>query len=79
MNSFNTIIILALIPLILSIGIIPSLSFADHHMIMSPRKQMANGVAAEDVICKEGLALCMCVHVCMCVCECVWCGHTCDL
>jgi len=50
-------VIFALIPLILSIGITPSLSFADHHMIMSPRKQMANGVAAEDVICKTGLTL----------------------
>jgi len=50
-------IVLFLIPLILSIGITPSLSFADHHMVMSPRKQMANGVAAEDVVCKAGLAL----------------------
>jgi len=56
--SFMKVVLLfVLIPLILSIGITPSLSFADHHMVMSPRKQMANGVAAEDVICKAGLAL----------------------
>ncbi len=35
----------------------PALSFADQHMVMSPRKQMENGVSAEDVICKESLKL----------------------
>lgn len=30
---------------------------ADSHMIMSPRKQMESGVAAEDVVCKSGLVL----------------------
>ena len=44
-------------PLILSIGLISSHSFADQHLIMSPKKQMANGVAAEDVICKGGYTL----------------------
>jgi hypothetical protein len=37
----------------------PSLSGinADSHVIMSPKKQMASGVAAEDVECKTGLVL----------------------
>jgi len=37
----------------------PSLSGinADNHEIMSPKKQMASGVAAEDVTCKTGLVL----------------------
>ncbi|MDH3676940.1 MAG: DUF1254 domain-containing protein, partial [Nitrosopumilus sp.] len=43
-----------LIPLILSIGITPALSFAE---IDSPRKQMQDGIAAEEVVCKSGLAL----------------------
>ena len=47
--------ILALIPLILSLGIIPALSFAE--TVDSPRQQMGNGIAPEDVICKSGLAL----------------------
>ena len=47
--------IIALVPLILSIGILPSVVFAED--IDSPRKQMANGVSAEDVICKGGLTL----------------------
>ena len=47
-------IIFALIPLILSIGITPA--FAAHN-VMSPYQQIKNGVAAEDVICKSGLAL----------------------
>lgn len=48
-------LILALIPLILSIGITPA--FAAQHEIMSPYHQIKNGVTAEDVICKSGLAL----------------------
>ena len=44
-------IIFALIPLILSISIIPA--FAVQHDLMSPYQQMKNGVAAEDVQCKE--------------------------
>lgn len=48
-------IIFALIPLILSIGITPA--FAAQHDIMSPYHQIKNGVLAEDVICKSGLAL----------------------
>ncbi len=49
------IIIFALIPLILSLGIIPALSFAE--TIDYPRQQMADGIAAEDVVCKSGLVL----------------------
>jgi len=47
--------ILVIIPLILSIGIVSAISFAEN--IDSPRKQMVNGVTAEDVICKSGFAL----------------------
>ena len=47
-------VIFALIPLILSIGITPAISFGE---IDSPRKQMANGIAPEDVVCKSGLTL----------------------
>ena len=47
-------ILFTLIPLILSISIVPV--FADHE-VMSPYQQIKNGVAAEDVICKSGLAL----------------------
>lgn len=42
--------------LLSTIAIIPTLSFADNS-VMSPRKQMASGVAAEDVVCKSGFAL----------------------
>jgi len=45
--------VFALIPLILSIGITPAISFGE--MIDSPRKQMQNGVIAEEVVCKSGL------------------------
>ncbi len=48
-------ILFALIPLILSIGIIPVISFAEN--IDSPRKQMTNGITAEDVVCKSGFTL----------------------
>ncbi len=48
-------ILFLIIPLILSIGIIPALSFGE--TIDSPRKQMQNGIAAKDVVCKSGLAL----------------------
>ena len=47
-------VIFSLIPLILSIGIAPMLSFAESE---SPRKQMANGVSAENVVCKSGFTL----------------------
>lgn len=47
--------IFALIPLVLSIGIIPAISFADS--IDSPRKQMAKGISPEDIICKSGFTL----------------------
>jgi len=48
---------LVIIPLILSIGITPSLSFADQHMVMSPLQQIEDGVAPEDVQCRENLKL----------------------
>ncbi len=48
-------ILFALIPLILSIGIIPVISYAES--IDSPRKQMENGITAEDVVCKSGFTL----------------------
>ena len=50
-------ILFALIPLILSIGIFPVLSFAEQHMGMSPKQQMEDGVAVDDVQCKENLKL----------------------
>lgn len=46
---------LIIFALILSIGITPA--FASNHEVMSPYQQMKNGVEAEDVICKSGLAL----------------------
>lgn len=48
-------IIFALIPLILSIGVVPAISFAEN--MDSPRKQMANGIAAENVVCKSDFTL----------------------
>jgi hypothetical protein len=48
-------IIFALIPLILSIGVVPAISFAEN--IDSPRKQMANGITAENVVCKSDFTL----------------------
>jgi len=48
-------ILLLVIPLIFSIGIIPAISFAEE--IDSPRKQMAKGVPAEEVVCKSGFTL----------------------
>ncbi len=48
--------IFVILALVFFIGIVP-ISFADHHVMMSPRQQMENGVAAEDVVCKSGLAL----------------------
>lgn len=53
--EFNKIFIITLIPLILSIGITPAISFGE--MIDSPRKQMKNGIAVEDVVCKSGFTL----------------------
>ncbi len=49
------IILFALIPLILSLGIIPVISFAEN--IDSPRKQMERDITAEDVVCKSGFTL----------------------
>jgi hypothetical protein len=48
-------ILFALIPLILSIGIVPVISFAES--IDSPRKQMGSGITAEEVVCKSGFTL----------------------
>ena len=53
-DSMRT-ILFVLIPLILSIGIIPVISFAES--IDSPRKQMESGITAEDVVCKSGFTL----------------------
>jgi len=53
-DSMKT-ILFAVIPLILSIGIIPVISFAES--IDSPRKQMESGITAEDVVCKSGFTL----------------------
>jgi L-ascorbate metabolism protein UlaG (beta-lactamase superfamily) len=60
--KFNKIFIVALIPLVLSIGITQSLivspgAFGAHQNINSPVQQMMDGVAAKDVVCKSGLAL----------------------
>ncbi|MFB5598440.1 MAG: hypothetical protein ACE5RJ_05455 [Nitrosopumilaceae archaeon] len=48
-------LVLTAIPLILSMGLVPILSFADS--IQSPRHQMSDGVSAQDVICKGGYTL----------------------
>jgi len=54
-HDFMRTILFALIPLILSLGIIPVISFAQS--IDSPRKQMESGITAEDVVCKSGFTL----------------------
>jgi len=48
-------LVLTIIPLILSIGLMPAMSLADS--LTSPRQQMNDGVMAEDVICKGGFTL----------------------
>jgi len=48
-------LVLAIIPLILSIGLMSAMSFADS--LKSPRQQMGDGIIAEDVICKGGFTL----------------------
>jgi len=48
-------LVLTIIPLILSIGLIPAMSFADS--LKSPRQQMNDGTMAEDVTCKGGFTL----------------------
>ncbi len=48
-------LVLTIIPLILSIGLMPAMSFADP--LKSPRQQMNDGAVAEDVICKGGFTL----------------------
>ena len=57
MNSALAIsfVAISILGLLLSPSIIST--SADSHAMMSPRQQMANGVAAEDVKCKEGLVL----------------------
>jgi len=50
-------VLFLIISIIAVIAITPALSFADHHMMTSPRKQMESGIAATDVVCKPGLAL----------------------
>ena len=46
------IILFSFIPLILSIGMAPAISFGN--IFGSPKKQMDDGVAAEDVLCIAG-------------------------
>ena len=41
--------------MILSIGVVPAITFAEN--IDSPRKQMANGISAENVVCKSDFTL----------------------
>jgi len=48
-------LVIALIPLILSIGMAPVMSFGN--IFGSPKKQMDNDVATEDVLCRYGLDL----------------------
>jgi len=48
-------LVLTIIPLILSIGLMPVMSFADS--LNSPRQQMNDGTMAEDVTCKGGFTL----------------------
>ena len=48
-------ILFALIPLILAIGVAPTISFSE--VVDSPLKQMKNGIISEDVICKSELTL----------------------
>lgn len=48
-------LVLTIIPLILSIGLISPLSFAES--VKSPRQQMNDGALAQDVICKGGYTL----------------------
>jgi len=51
----SKLLVLTIIPLILSIGLMPAMSFADP--LKSPRQQMNDGAMAEDVICKGGFTL----------------------
>jgi len=49
------VIVFAFIPLVLSIGMAPAMSFGN--IFGTPKKQMDDGVAAEDVLCRYGLDL----------------------
>jgi len=48
-------ILFTFIPLVLSIGMIPAMSFGN--IFGTPKKQVDDGVAAEDVLCRAGLDL----------------------
>ncbi len=48
-------ILFAFIPLILSIGMAPAMSFGN--IFGTPKKQMDDGVPSEDVLCRAGLDL----------------------
>jgi len=48
--------VLVIFAFVFLIGFVPAIAFADN-MVLSPVQQMGDGVAAEDVICKSGLAL----------------------
>ncbi|MCJ8306096.1 MAG: hypothetical protein MJK05_03540 [Nitrosopumilus sp.] len=54
-GRFNKIIIIALIPLVLSIGMAPAMSFGN--IFGTPNKQMDDGVLNEDVLCRVGFDL----------------------
>jgi pimeloyl-ACP methyl ester carboxylesterase len=54
-GRFNKIIILALIPLVLSIGLVPVTSFGN--IFGTPKTQMEHGVSNEDVLCRVGFDL----------------------
>ncbi len=54
-GGFNKIFIIAIIPLILSVGMAPALSFGN--IFGTPKTQMDNGVPNEDVLCRVGFDL----------------------
>ena len=51
----NQVILFAFIPLVLSIGMVPAISFGN--IFGTPKAQMDNGVATGDVLCRYGLDL----------------------
>ena len=54
-GGFNKIFIIALIPLVLSIGMAPAMSFGN--IFGTPKTQMDTGIANEDVLCRVGFDL----------------------
>jgi hypothetical protein len=49
-HKTSKLLIFTLIPIILSIGITPAISFADHHKVMSPKQQTKDRVEPKDVV-----------------------------